>query len=801
MKYPVIIFYRDSKYDYIDKYLIEFKNDFDCTFFITNNEHDLNNLYDSKFHLLLTFGDDKEEYSNKIYSVFTEYFIKERWMHFEIIANIHEFNNQVNAKYIDLVIGKQELYRPVFSIFTTCFNSYEKIIRCYQSILNQTLFDWEWVIIDDSTDDKHFQFLNQNIKDKRVRKYKRSENSGSIGNVKNEAVSLCRGKYVLEMDHDDEIIKELLSDAYDIFDKDGDVGFIYTDFINIYENGNNWIYGGTICKGYGSYYIQKYNNKWVYVYITPNINNITLSALVCCPNHARIWKRSVLLQLGNYSELLYICDDYDILLRTAINTKMVKLHKMGYIQYMNDNENNFSLIRNSEINRIGPNYISKQFYEKYDVNRIMKQNNAYEDERYLHTDLTNIWLRKNYEHKYANTIVNRDYTKQICIIGIESLIIHINYIVENYKNDSIDFILLDNAVDNGVLTHILDLLHFDRMKCYTLSNNTEEEMKRYFIYLYKSCDDFEFIVNDNKFQKRSDIINHYIKSGYEKYLEIGIEYGNTFDNIKSIRKVGVDPDPKTMSKNIIKKTADDFFLENKETFDIIFIDGMHQVEYIINDINNSINCIDVSANRLFIDDIMPLTYGEQLKIPENHCYENGILKYKNSWTGDIWKVVYFILIKHFDKIKHSYSLHSNYRGVMCIEIITFFQISLEEIENINNYSYEKDFKDYILLLNDGGHRPQLLEGSPPPAEQGNTPNGCKDVVNPLLNEESAFGARGQRSEASLGVLRIQELASDGRPTQLLTSRCILYEMVASLPEKFGDSNNNKGWRELLLGFK
>ena len=140
MKYPVIIFYRDSKYDYIDKYLIEFKNDFDCTFFITNNEHDLNNLYDSKFHLLLTFGDDKEEYSNKIYSVFTEYFIKERWMHFEIIANIHEFNNQVNAKYIDLVIGKQELYRPVFSIFTTCFNSYEKIIR--STVFNELSTDW-----------------------------------------------------------------------------------------------------------------------------------------------------------------------------------------------------------------------------------------------------------------------------------------------------------------------------------------------------------------------------------------------------------------------------------------------------------------------------------------------------------------------------------------------------------------------------------------------------------------------------------------------------------------------------------
>ena len=39
---------------------------------------------------------------------------------------------------------------------------------------------------------------------------------------------------------------------------------------------------------------------------------------------------------------------------------------------------------------------------------------------------------------------------------------------------------------------------------------------------------------------------------------------------------------------------------------------------------------------------------------------------------------------------------------------------------------------------------------------------------------------GQRSEASLGVLRTQEMASDGRPTQLLTHK------VASLPDEFGE---------------
>ena len=54
----------------------------------------------------------------------------------------------------------------------------------------------------------------------------------------------------------------------------------------------------------------------------------------------------------------------------------------------------------------------------------------------------------------------------------------------------------------------------------------------------------------------------------------------------------------------------------------------------------------------------------------------------------------------------------------------------------------------------------------------------------------SFLYTGQRSEASLGVLRTQELASDGRPTQLLTQKGALH------PDEFGSSiiksmNSNK----------
>ena len=154
------------------------------------------------------------------------------------------------------------------------------------------------------------------------------------------------------------------------------------DFINIYENGDNFTYGDHICFGYGAYYCQKYDGAWRYVYVTPNINNITLSYLVSCPNHPRIWRRDVLNKLGNYCELLPICDDYEIILKTVMNTKIAKVPKLSYIQYMNNNNNNFSLIRNKEINRIGPNYISPIYYKTFNIDEKMRELDAYEDEKY-----------------------------------------------------------------------------------------------------------------------------------------------------------------------------------------------------------------------------------------------------------------------------------------------------------------------------------------------------------------------------------------------------------------------------------
>jgi hypothetical protein len=69
---------------------------------------------------------------------------------------------------------------------------------------------------------------------------------------------------------------------------------------------------------------------------------------------------------------------------------------------------------------------------------------------------------------------------------------------------------------------------------------------------------------------------------------------------------------------------------------------MHHCENVLRDFNNSINVLSPNG-LIFIDDCIPLNYNEQLKIPIKHYYENGILKYIEEWTGDVWKFVYHLL--------------------------------------------------------------------------------------------------------------------------------------------------------------
>ena len=125
--------------------------------------------------------------------------------------------------------------------------------------------------------------------------------------------------------------------------------------------------------------------------------------------------------------------------------------------------------------------------------------------------------------------------------------------------------------------------------------------------------------------KKWDIINHIIqKRGYTTYLEIGYGKGNNFKRINIEHKVSVDP----VGKPTYKMTSDDFFAQNTETFDIIFIDGLHTYQQSLSDFWEAVFVLN-EGGTIVMHDCLPFT--EEMQLPEPIA--------GRPWTGDVWKAI------------------------------------------------------------------------------------------------------------------------------------------------------------------
>lgn len=123
---------------------------------------------------------------------------------------------------------------------------------------------------------------------------------------------------------------------------------------------------------------------------------------------------------------------------------------------------------------------------------------------------------------------------------------------------------------------------------------------------------------------RWDLIQYVInKYQFKKYLEIGCDKDQCFSKIKIEYKLGVDP----ISGGNIRKTSDQFFLENNEKFDLIFLDGLHTYEQTKKDIDNSLRILNENGI-IFIHDCLPRRISHQ-----------AIPRYRGSWNGDVWKTI------------------------------------------------------------------------------------------------------------------------------------------------------------------
>lgn len=346
---------------------------------------------------------------NKEYNDIHPYFDR-RILTYDEIPNDDDLANDIVTKAIDL---HTDGYEPIFSVFTPAFKTGERINRTYESLVKQSLDNWEWTILDDSPighNDLWERINDIADNDFRVNVYRVLPNTGgNVGLAKNRACSLSKGKWLVELDHDDYLLPECLETINKAANEFPDAGFIYSDCTEMYENGNfiqfdhrvDWDYYGAENNhfnfGYSGHSWVEIEEKKYLQHHYPSINPLTIRFNLTMPNHVRCWRSDVYKKIGGHSGTLPLADDFDLIIRTFLTTRIVHIKKLLYIQYNNGHStvdyNSFEINRISRIikekyNTEIHNRINELGFHDWEWNDELQTNNH--QEAFMNNDLSDM---------------------------------------------------------------------------------------------------------------------------------------------------------------------------------------------------------------------------------------------------------------------------------------------------------------------------------------------------------------------------------------------------------------------------
>lgn len=135
------------------------------------------------------------------------------------------------------------------------------------------------------------------------------------------------------------------------------------------------------------------------------------------------------------------------------------------------------------------------------------------------------------------------------------------------------------------------------------------------------------------------------------YLEIGVDKGKTFNNLKFPRQIAVDPhfgfnveEFQRDGVEFVETTSDEFFINRDRSlrFDICFLDGLHTFQQCFRDFCNTLTCAHPRTVWL-IDDVLPSDVYSALPVAsEARGFRRKAGGISNAWHGDVFKLLFMI---------------------------------------------------------------------------------------------------------------------------------------------------------------
>ncbi|WP_258086293.1 glycosyltransferase family 2 protein [Xenorhabdus bovienii] len=127
---------------------------------------------------------------------------------------------------------------PKVSIITPMYNAEKYISTTIDSVISQSLQDWEMIIVDDCSSDKSCYIVEKYIEsDARIRLFKFGTNSGTAA-ARNQAINLASGRFIAFLDSDDIWIHDKLEKQLNYMIENS-IAFSYGDYFTFIDNAKN----------------------------------------------------------------------------------------------------------------------------------------------------------------------------------------------------------------------------------------------------------------------------------------------------------------------------------------------------------------------------------------------------------------------------------------------------------------------------------------------------------------------------------------------------------------------------------
>lgn len=202
---------------------------------------------------------------------------------------------------------------PTFSVYMPAHNAAKYIESAIKSVLSQGYSDWELIIVENGSTDQTFEIAQSFAElDPRIKAY--SIPAKGIGYATNQALNLCKGHFIVQLDADDLLHQACLLSFYEFMQANPEYDLAYSKYMAIDEKGH------PLFEGYAE-------NKFS--------RHLTLVGMTIC--HARCFKRrlwGLIQDIGVPTDITNAID-YSLYLQLSMHADIAHLDKALYYYRVN----------------------------------------------------------------------------------------------------------------------------------------------------------------------------------------------------------------------------------------------------------------------------------------------------------------------------------------------------------------------------------------------------------------------------------------------------------------------------------